>query len=182
MLDTGNSYCKINLACLNISLFKWHYFHHNSSGKVVSGVNRTVKAPSAQRRQIQWVMSIPLLFCAKHTRRELLGKLSSSSTGSTSSQEKLDRLHYSPNTAVQVPLTPRLAPHCRWCQKCLLLKPNASKLLFFGDFFLILGDSWVSHLFLLTGLRMYSNYSRLKSSKERLSNLSAMSYIFAFIN
>lgn len=38
MLDTSNSYCKINLACLNISLFKWHYFHHNSSGKVVSGV------------------------------------------------------------------------------------------------------------------------------------------------
>lgn len=44
MLDTSNSYCKINLACLNISLFKWHYFHHDSSGKVVSGEEQDGKS------------------------------------------------------------------------------------------------------------------------------------------
>lgn len=43
-LDISNSYCKINPACLNISLFKWHYFHHNSSGKVVSSVKREGKS------------------------------------------------------------------------------------------------------------------------------------------
>lgn len=44
MLYTSNSYGKRNLACLNISLFKWHYFHHNSSGKVVSGVKQEGKS------------------------------------------------------------------------------------------------------------------------------------------
>lgn len=131
----------------------------------------------------------PLLFCAKHTRKELFGKLSSNSSstealgrslGSSSSQEKLDGLHNSPNAAVQVCLTPRLPPHCRWCWGCLLLKHKVSKLLVWG-FFSLLGESRVSNLFLLTGLRMYSKCSRLKSSKERVLGLSFMTYIFAFI-
>lgn len=115
-LDTSNSYCKISLACLNISLFKWHYFHHNSSGKVVSDVKQESRSSfcpeKANPAGDEHPTSLPCQMHQEGAARKTQQQQQHRSPRK-SSQEKLDGLPNSPKAAVQVRLTLRLPPHCR---------------------------------------------------------------------